>query len=78
MSSMEKKISEIPEELINSKTHDAEKLQDLINAIDEYKRLIDEGLTAKRGYNLLTTEEIFNPALNCSFGQYNNSVLTHI
>jgi hypothetical protein len=66
---MEKNISEKVEDLIKTKYPDNAQLNEFIRANEEYKKLIQEGLTMKRGFNILTTEEIHNPALNCSHSQ---------
>ena len=66
---MENNISEKVEELIKTKHIDNTQLNEFIKANEEYKKLIQEGLTMERGFNLLTTQEIYNPALNCSHKQ---------
>jgi hypothetical protein len=66
---MEKNISEKVEDLINTKSSDNAQLNEFIRANEKYQKLIQEGLTMKRGFNLMTTQEIYNPALNCSHSQ---------
>ena len=66
---MEKNISEKVEDLIKTKYPGNTQLNEFIRANEEYQKLIQEGLTTKRGFNILTTEEIYNPALNCSHSQ---------
>ncbi|MFA5816205.1 MAG: hypothetical protein WC865_11345 [Bacteroidales bacterium] len=66
---MEKNISEKVEDLIKTNSPDNAQLNEFIRANEEYQKLIQEGLTMKRGFNILTTEEIYNPALNCSHSQ---------
>jgi hypothetical protein len=66
---MEKNISEKVEDLIKTKSPDNAQLNEFKRANEEYQKLIQEGLTMKRGFNILTTEEIYNPALNCSHSQ---------
>lgn len=66
---MEKNISEKVEDLIKTKSPDNAQLNEFIRANEEYQKLIQEGLTMKRGFNIMTTEEIYNPALNCSYSQ---------
>lgn len=54
-------ISEKLQELIKKK--EAEEMPkaetDFIQASKEYERLVNEGLVVKRGYNLMTTQEIY-------------------
>lgn len=54
-------ISEKLQELIEQK--DAQEMPksetDFIQASKEYERLVNEGLVVKRGYNLMTTQEIY-------------------
>lgn len=66
---MEENISKKTEELIKSKAHEAPQFKEFIRAIEEYQKLIEKGLAVRRGYNLMTNEEIYNPALNCSYLQ---------
>jgi hypothetical protein len=66
---MEKNISEKVEDLLKAKSTDNAQLSEFIRANEEYQKLIQEGLTMKRGFNILTTQEIYNPALNCSHSQ---------
>ena len=66
---MKKNISEKVEDLIKTKSPDIAQLKEFIRANEEYQKLIQEGLTMKRGFNIMTTQEIYNPALNCSHSQ---------
>ena len=66
---MEENISQKAEDLIKSKSPEAAQLKEFIRANEEYQKLIEEGLAMKRGYNIMTTEEIYNPALNSSYSQ---------
>jgi len=66
---MKKNISEKVEDLIKTKAPDNAQINEFIRANEEYQKLIQEGLTIKRGFNIMTTEEIYNPALNCSYSQ---------
>ena len=66
---MEKNISEKVEDLIQKKSPENAQINDFIRANEEYEKLIQDGLTTKRGYNIMTTEEIYNPALNFSYSQ---------
>ena len=61
---MEKNISEKVEDLIKTKSPDNTQISNFIQANEEYEKLVQEGLTMKRGFNLMTTEEIYNPLLN--------------
>lgn len=58
---MKKSISIVTEDFIKSKFIDPSQLEGFIQASEEYKKLIEDGLVIKRGYNIMTTEEIFNP-----------------
>ena len=66
---MKNNISEQIVDLIKSKSPDNDQLNEFTKACEEYQKLIQDGLTMKRGYNIMTTEEIYNPALNSSFSQ---------
>jgi hypothetical protein len=66
---MEKNISEKVEDLMKEMNPDNAQVKDFIRANEEYQKLIQEGLTMKRGFNIMTTGEIYNPALNCSHSQ---------
>lgn len=66
---MENNISEKVEVLIKTKSPDNAQVNDFIQASKEYEKLIQEGLTMRRGFSIMTTGEIFNPALNCSYIQ---------
>jgi hypothetical protein len=66
---MKKNISEKVEDLIKTKSSNDVQLNKLIRADEEYQKLIQDGLTMKRGFNIMTTEEIYNPALNSSYTQ---------
>ena len=63
---MEKNISERFENLLQTKTPEEAQINNFIRANEGYEKLIQDGLAVKRGFNLLTTEEIYNPALNGS------------
>ncbi len=63
---MEKKISEKVENLLQKKAPDEAQINNFIKANEGYEKLIQDGLAIKRGFNLLTTQEIYNPALNGS------------
>lgn len=66
---MKKNISDKVENLIKTKSPKKSRINDFIRADKNYQKLIQEGLTMKRGFNIMTTEEIHNPALNCSYSQ---------
>jgi len=66
---MEKNISEDIEDLIKTKSPVNAQINEFIRADEEYQKLIQNGVTMKRGFNIMTTEEIYNPALNSSFSQ---------
>jgi hypothetical protein len=57
---MKENIADKVETLIKNNTPDNEQIVSFIKADEEYQKLIQEGLTSKRGYNLLTTEEIYH------------------
>jgi hypothetical protein len=61
-------VNEI-ENLIENRSPDNEQINSFIKANEEYQKLIKEGLTMKRGYNLLTTEEIHHSPSNYVFMQ---------
>jgi len=56
---MEKYIAEKVEELITENNPDNEEINEFIKAIEEYNKLIEQGLVKERGFNILTTEEIY-------------------
>jgi len=66
---MDKKNSEKIEDLLNTLHPEKAHLNDFIKASEEYERLIQEGLTKKRGFNIMTTEEILNPVSNFTYSQ---------
>lgn len=66
---MGKNISEKVEDLVKSKSPDNAQLKEFIRANEEYQKLIQDGLATKRGFNIMTAEEIHNQALNCSYSQ---------
>ena len=66
---MEKNISNKIENLIKTKSPKKSRINDFIQADRDYQKLIQKGLTMKRGFNIMTTEEIHNPALNCACSQ---------
>jgi hypothetical protein len=66
---MEKNISDELEEVIRTKSPNNPQINGYIKAEKEYERLVKDGLATKRGYNLLTTEEIYLPVSSCTFSQ---------
>lgn len=50
----------------STKFNGEEKLQEFEEAINIYKKLIEKGLTKKRGYNLLTIDKA-HLKQNCAF-----------
>lgn len=66
---MKENIAEKVEDLIKSNTPDNAQINGFIKANEEYEKLVQEGLTNKRGFNIMTTDEIYNPSLNSSFSQ---------
>lgn len=66
---MKKNISEIVEDLIKSKTPNKAQINEFIKANEDYEKMVQSGFTVKRGYNIMTTEEIYSPASNCSYSQ---------
>ena len=44
-------------------------LNTFIKADEEYKQLIKEGLTTKRGFNIMTTGEIYSSAVSNIYSQ---------
>ena len=44
-------------------------LNAFIKANEEYQKLINEGLATKRGFNIMTTEEIYNPTSHFTYTQ---------
>ena len=61
---MEKNIADKIEILIKTKVPDNDRLKEFIKANDEYQKLIQEGIAIKRGFNIMTTEEIYSPVSN--------------
>jgi|WetSurMetagenome_2_1015567.scaffolds.fasta_scaffold543242_2 hypothetical protein len=66
---MEKKITDNVETLISTKLPDNSQINSFLKANEEYQKLIQEGLTVKRGFNIMTSEEIYNSSLNYQFNQ---------
>lgn len=62
---MENKIADKLETLIR----DNSQLNAFIKANEEYQKLINEGLATKRGFNIMTTEEIYNPTSHFTYTQ---------
>ena len=73
---MEKNISDKVENLIQTKSPDDAQINNFIKANEEYEKLIQDGLTVKRGFNIMTTEEIYNPALNGSSYQSSQRLIS--
>jgi hypothetical protein len=66
---MEENITDKIENLIKTKFPDNVQINYFIRANEEYQKLLQDGLTTKRGFNILTTEEIYNSTPNCSYNQ---------
>jgi hypothetical protein len=66
---MENNIVDKIENLIESNVPDNAQINDFIRVTEEYQKLVNEGLTIKRGFNLMTTEEIYNDSSNYSLNQ---------
>lgn len=66
---MENKIVEKVENLIRTKVPDNAQINAFIIADAEYQKLIKEGLATKRGFNIMTTGEIYNPVLDYKYTQ---------
>lgn len=66
---MKKNIADKIEDLIKTKSPENNQISDFIKANEEYQKLIQEGLTTKRGFNIMTIGEIYNPTLNCYYSQ---------
>ena len=66
---MENNILDIIKETMDSKSKNLNHIDSLIKASEDYEKLIKDGLAKKRGFNLMTTDEIYNPALNCFYSQ---------
>jgi len=66
---MEKNIADKLETLIRDKSPENSQINAFIKANEEYQKLIDEGLATKRGFNIMTTEEIYNPTLHFTYTQ---------
>ena len=62
-------ISENLESLIKTNHPDDEHLNNFIKASEEYEKLVKEGLTTKRGFNLMTIGEILDPVSNFTYSQ---------
>jgi hypothetical protein len=56
---MEKNISDKLEELLNANQPGNIKTEEFVKASEVYQKLIEMGLTQKRGFSILTTEEIY-------------------
>jgi hypothetical protein len=61
---MTNSISQEAENLIKEKESNLSQLKNLIIASEDYEKLIQTGMTKKRGFNILTTDEIYNPIFN--------------
>jgi len=66
---MKNNIADKIENLIKTKLPDNTQINDFIKANEEYQKLIKEGLASKRGFNIMTTEEIYNPVSNYIYTQ---------
>lgn len=67
---MEKSIIEKSKELMEKHVvKDATQIEMYLKISDLNKKLIENGLSKQRGYNLLTTEEICSQSLTVSFTQ---------
>lgn len=71
---MENNISNKVENLLKTNSKDDALINSYIEASKEFEKLVQEGLTSKRGFNLMTTEEIYNPTLNCSYSQTEQNI----
>lgn len=63
---MENNISDKVKILLESKLPEDTQIRNFIRANESYEKLIRDGLAVKRGFNIMTKEEIYNPALNSS------------
>lgn len=66
---MKKDIADKIENLIRTKFPDNTEINAFIKANEEYQKLIKEGLATKRGFNIMTTEEIYYPVLHYKYTQ---------
>lgn len=67
---MENSIIEKSKELIdNYVITDISQLEAFLDISKKNKRLVENGLSKERGYNLLTTEEIYNQIQAANFSQ---------
>lgn len=69
---MKNNLSKSIEDLVKAIDLDNAQIKEFMKADEEYKKLLQEGMTEKRGFNLLTTQEIYDPALNCSHKQFSH------
>jgi len=53
MSSLESKIKEV----IEQRTEKSNEIKRFENASDKYKKLVNDGLTSQRGYNLMSIND---------------------
>ena len=66
---MDSNISNELEKLQSSQFSTDDQKNEFIHASEEYNDLVKNGLAIKRGFNIMTIQEIYNPVLNCSFKQ---------
>lgn len=66
---MENSITNEMENLIKTGAPENAQINNFIKADEEYQKLLKEGLTTKRGFNILTTEEIYRLSSSSSYNQ---------
>jgi len=70
---MDNEISRNLETLIRERPNENADISDFILASKEYDILIQKGLVNKRGFNIMTTEEIYNPISGTIYSQNTNN-----
>jgi len=66
---MENNISEKVEWLIKENSAQLSQLDSLIKASEDYEKLLQEGWAVKRGFNIMTMQEIYTPLSNPTYTQ---------
>jgi hypothetical protein len=56
-------------DLVKKRLPENSQLIDFIQANEKYEKLVKEGMILKRGYNIMTTGEIYNSISNNSYCQ---------
>lgn len=62
---MKKNIVKSVEKVLSKENSKKKALATFEQAANQYEKLLSQGLTSKRGHNIMTTGEIYSSFLNC-------------